>query len=161
MRYPYLIGGLVIVIVAAWWLLGDDPERRVRAAHAELAESLRKPEGEPENGISVLGLRSLEALFAPTCSISGDADGLAGSYTAPELVGLIVRVRGAMATIELRFDEIAIEFPRPDLAVAGFSASLEGIDIEGGRHAETRQVESRMQDFDGVWQFVSFTLSEP
>jgi hypothetical protein len=161
MRYPYLIGGILVLGVGVWWLLGDDPEARVREAHAELAQYLYKSEEESDDGLSVLALRSLETLFAATCSISGDADGLAASYTASELVGVIVRARGAMAAMELRFGEITIEFPQEETAVARFSASLEGMDVEGERHSEARQVESRMRDFDGVWQFVSFTLTEP
>lgn len=161
MRYPYLIAGLLVLVLGVWWLLGGGPEARVRAAHADLAESVSKSEGEAEDGLSVLALRSLETLFAPTCSISGDADGLAGSYTAQELVGVIVRARSVMAVIELTFGEITIDFPQEDIAVARFSASLEGFDLEGEQRSETRQVESRMRDIDGAWQFVSFTLTEP
>ncbi|HUF72970.1 MAG TPA: hypothetical protein VMR74_08740 [Gammaproteobacteria bacterium] len=160
MRYPYLIGVLLITIIGVWWLLGEDPEARVREAHADLVQFLSKSEGDSDGSLSVLQLRALEALFAGTCDVSGDAEGLAGSYSPQELVGLIIRVRSAMTSVELQLGEITIEFPQEDVAVARFSASLDGLDSNGERRVQAREVESRMRDVDGAWQFVSFTLAE-
>ena len=160
MRHSTLIGALALIAIGAWWLLGSDPETRVREAHAELVQALIKSDGDSNEGLSVMRLRGLEALFAATCSIAGDARTPARDYTAQELVGMIVRVRAAMVSVDLQVGEIAIEFPQDDVAVAGFQASFDALDVNDVRHMAVLDVESRMQEIDGTWQFVSFDLTE-
>jgi hypothetical protein len=160
MRPSYLVAALLIVVVGAWWWLGDDPEDRVRAAHSTLEQFLNKSEDEPEGSIPVMQLRGLQGLFAQDCTVFGDAEGLVGSYSADELVGLMVRARGAFRSVALQFDEVAVEFPEEDTAITRFSAALDGVTMTGERLTETREVESRMRDIDGAWQFVSFDLED-
>lgn len=159
MRYSYLIA-FVLLAAGVWWWLGDDPEDRVREAHATLERLLSQTEDDTESSIPVLQIRELQTLFAETCTLTGDAGTFAARYSPQELVGLIVRVRGAVRRVELGFGELAIDFPSDDVAVTSFSASLDGVDLDGEAFRETREVESRMQEVDGAWQFVSFDFAE-
>lgn len=158
MRYSYLIV-LVLLAAGVWWWLGDDPEDHVRDAHATLERLLSKAEDDTDGSIPIMQLRELQRLFAETCSLSGDAGALGGSYSPEALVGLVVRVRGAVRRVELEFGELTIDFPSDDVAVTRFSASLDGLEISGEPLREARQVESRMREVDGDWQFVSFDFA--
>lgn len=165
-RQSYLLAAVLVAVVAIWWLLGDDPEARVRQAHAELADLVSRTQDQSDAGLSVLQLRRLEAMFAASLSVSGDADNLVGNYSPQEIVALVVRAHSAFDRVELRFGEITVEFPEEALAVARFSASLDAVEtagdeVSGDAVTETRAVESRMRDIDGEWQFVSFTLTRP
>lgn len=156
---PLTVAAGLLIVAAAWWLLGNDSAAEVRAAHADLARVLSKS-GEGDDGLSVLQLRSLESMFAEELVVAGDANGLSASYSPEEIVGLIVRVRSVFASVELELGELTVELPAPDRAVATFRAGLSGRESDGELVREARSVVSRMRHVDGDWRFTEFVLSE-
>lgn len=160
LKPSYAIAAALLLAAGAWWLLHDDPEARVREAHMTLADMLRKS-ADSDDGLSILQLRSLEALFAERVVISGDAGRYSTSYTPQEIVSLIVQIRAVFASIEIGFGELAIDLPASDSAVARFSAELDGEEGTTGELVfEARSVESHMRRVDGDWQFSEFVLSD-
>ena len=152
---------LVVVAGASWWLLRDNSEAEVRGAHQELIRILNKS-GEGDEDISVLSARSLQGLFANSSEVSGDVEGLAGTYSPEQLLGLVVRVRSVFEVIDVSITEPVISFPGPDDATAEFSAVLSGQGKLAGFEAlsEARTVTTRMRRTDGDWQFYEFVLVE-
>ena len=154
---------LVAVLAGAWWwLLRDDPEARVRNAHEELIRLVNTA----EEGMTLLNVRALQALFAPTIVVFGDADTLADTYTPEQLVATILGVTGRFDSIDLTISRPAIEkssIAADDEAVSRFSAMLTASSaIEGlAEVAETRRVVSRMRKIDGDWRFAEFSLMKP
>jgi hypothetical protein len=150
---------LVLLAGAIWWLLGDNPEERVRAAHQELAERLSKSEDDGENP-SIRDVLAYQSMFAERVTISGDADDLGGSYAPDDIAALIIRVRTLFDTIELMFSDPVIEFPTEETAVARFTATLTVSptlpDVTDG--TETRNVTSHLQLIEGDWLFSAFEM---
>jgi hypothetical protein len=154
---------LVILVVSggAWWFLYEDDEARVRNSHEQLVRLVSKVEGDPDTP-SVFDIQALRGLFAENCEVSGDADVFVGSYSSETMVARIVQVKGLFASIQLSFDELVIEFPSEDDAVANFSAVLIGRSMVDGVEdvRETRAVTSRMRRVEGDWLFSAFRLRE-
>lgn len=156
---PALLAVLVVAGLAIWWLLGDDPEARVREAHADLAELLSTPD-EPVDGLPLARIRRLESLFAEQCLVTGDADLFAGSHRPQDLVQQVLAVHGALDRVDVSFGEIRILFPDEDTAIARFPAVLTATEVGGETRTESREVESRMQRIDGDWLFAAFDLTD-
>jgi hypothetical protein len=151
----FLVAALLLLAVSGWWLLREDPEAAVRAAHEDLARIIIRSEADPD-GIAVLDLRRLQGIFAPECRVAGDAGMFVGSHSPQELVAMMVAVRGSLRSVSLTVGELAIGFPDQATAVTRFSAELYADDRTGRPVTELRQVETRMQEIDGVWQFAAF-----
>jgi hypothetical protein len=151
----------ILLSVAAWWFLHEDPEAEVRDAHQELTRLLSKTEGEASSTI-IFNARVLQNMFADTCEVTGDAEILAGSYTPEEMVSTIIRVQGLFLSIDLTFHELVIEFPAADDAIVNFTAVLVGrTKMEGEEEAaETREVISRMRKVEDKWLFAEFSLAK-
>jgi hypothetical protein len=153
---------LVVLLVAGslWWVLRDDAEGQIRAAHEQLAGLLNKTEDEG-GAAAILNARALRRLFAEAAQVSGDAQGLAGVYSPEELAGTIVRLRGMFQTIDLTFSELSIAFPDSEDAIVEFTAVLNAAgQIEAVQDvSETRRVTTRMQEVDGTWLFAEFLLT--
>ena len=154
---PNLVFVLIVVIAAFWWLLRDNSEAEVRAAHEELIRLIDKSEND-DGGISVLEVRALQLLFADPSEISGDPEGLSGSYSPEELVRIVLAIRESFETIELTNSEPVISFPADDDGTAEFTATLLASGAEDV--TEQRVVTSRMRRVDGDWQFYRFDLVE-
>ncbi len=143
----------------AWWYFHDDPETEVRDAHQEFALLLSKSEDEASNAM-LLNAFVLQAKFADTCEVSGEAEMFVGSYTPEKMASTIMQVRGMFRGVSLAFDELVIDFPVADEAIVNFTARItvqyrtEGV-AEG---IEMREVVSRMRKIDGKWRFVAFRL---
>ena len=116
---------IVIALAAAWALLGSDPESEVRDAHATLAAALSKS-ADDTAATAVMSARTLESLFAPSATVSGDGGPFARTYTPDEIASTAVRVREAFRSVDLGFGELEISFPTRDEAVTRFSAELVG-----------------------------------
>lgn len=161
MNFRHLFVVFVLVAGVGWWLLHSSPEDRVRTAHEQLAQVISKSEDDGATP-SIRDVRALRSLFAAPVAISGDAEGLDETYSAEEMVSLIIQVRAAFRTIELTLGEPVIEFPGPDTAIARFTAVLnarhDSRDVEP--MTESRSVTSRMQRLDGDWLFSRFELAE-
>ena len=157
---PNLIVLLIVIGTGAWWLLGDDDEAQVRAAHAELVGLLDK--SADEEGISVRRIRALQTLFAANTTVSGAADGLAGSYAPDDIVRIVLAGHERYQRIDLSFTEPVVSFPSQDAATAGFTAVLTAYvnPSEAPELSETRAVTSRMQRVDDDWVFTGFVLAE-
>lgn len=160
MRLPHILLLLALVAALAFWLLRDDSEAQVRQAHADLAEFFFTADEDSTTNLSVLDLRRLQSLFAEDVSVIGEPDDFTASYTRSEIVGLIVDLRGSFVRSELRLQDLGVEFPEPDLAVVRFAATMEAVFRDGDRLLEAMEVESRMRDVDGRWQFFSFEISQ-
>lgn len=160
MNYRNAIVVLILLVAVAWWFLHEDPEAEVRAAHQELTRLLSKAEGEASTS-TLLDARNLQSLFADNCVVTGDAEMFAGSYTSEEMVGTIIRVKGALLRVDLTFHDLEIEFPAADDAIGTFTAVLVGKSMIDGEAeaAEAREVVSRMRKVEGKWRFAEFNLS--
>ncbi len=145
----------------AWWFFHENPAGEVRDAHRELARLVSKSEGEASNAM-LLNAVVLQAKFANTCEVSGQAEIFVGSYTPEELTGTILQVRGLFRSVELVFDDLAIDFPDVDEAIVNFIARItvqyrtEGI----AAATEMREVVSHMRKIEGTWRFVAFRLEK-
>ena len=158
-----LLAGTLLIVLGAVWLLHDDPEARVRAAHETLRELITKEQGESPAGM-LAGMRSLRRLFAEEIVVAGDAGTLAARYTDQELAATVQRIRELFASVELGIDDLEVEFPRPGEAVGRFSATLSarpaGGSSAGGERLEVRRVTSRLIESDGRWRFTAFELED-
>ncbi len=161
MSYKNVLVIFILLSVAAWWFLHEDPEAEVRDAHQELTRLLSKTEGEASSTM-IFNARVLQNMFADTCEVTGDAEILAGSYTPEEMVSTIIRVQGMFLSIDLTFHELVIEFPAADDAIVNFTAVLVGrTKMEGEEEAaETREVISRMRKVEDKWLFAEFSLAK-
>ena len=161
MSYKNVLVIFILLSVAAWWFLHEDPEAEVRDAHQELTRLLSKTEGEASSTM-IFNARVLQNMFADTCEVTGDAEILAGSYTPEEMVSTIIRVQGLFLSIDLTFHELVIEFPAADDAIVNFTAVLVGrTKMEGEEEAaETREVISRMRKVEDKWLFAEFSLAK-
>ena len=161
MSYKNVLVIFILLSVAAWWFLHEDPEAEVRDAHQELTRLLSKTEGEASSTM-IFNARVLQNMFADTCEVTGDAEMLAGSYTPEEMVSTIIRVQGMFLSIDLTFHELVIEFPAADDAIVNFTAVLVGrTKMEGEEEAaETREVISRMRKVEDKWLFAEFSLAK-
>ena len=161
MSYKNVLVIFILLSVAAWWFLHEDPEAEVRDAHQELTRLLSKTEGEASSTM-IFNARVLQNMFADTCEVTGDAEMLAGSYTPEEIVSTIIRVQGMFLSIDLTFHELVIEFPAADDAIVNFTAVLVGqTKMEGEEEAaETREVISRMRKVEDKWLFAEFSLAK-
>jgi len=159
--YKNVLVIFILLSVAAWWFLHEDPEAEVRDAHQELTRLLSKTEGEASSTM-IFNARVLQNMFADTCEVTGDAEILAGSYTPEEMVSTIIRVQGMFLSIDLTFHELVIEFPAADDAIVNFTAVLVGrTKMEGEEEAaETREVISRMRKVEDKWLFAEFSLAK-
>ncbi len=160
MSYKNVLVIFILLSVAAWWFLHEDPEAEVRDAHQELTRLLSKTEGEASS-TTIFNARVLQSMFADTCEVTGDAEILGGSYTPEEMVSTIIRVQGMFLSIDLTFHELVIEFPAADDAIVNFTAVLVGrTKMEGEEEAaETREIISRMRKVEGKWLFAEFRLA--
>ena len=147
---------VALIALVAWWVLRDDDEDRVRAAHAELARLLSKTE-DASTGATLLNARALDDLFAPAAEVTGDAGPLAGTYSPDDVLRTIVQVQTQFRRIDLTFGELAIEFPEADRATVRFSAELVASRPDM-TISEARNVVSRMDNVDGQWLFSRFAL---
>ncbi len=161
MSYKNVLVIFILLSVAAWWFLHEDPEAEVRDAHQELTRLLSKTEGEASSTM-IFNARVLQNMFADTCEVTGDAEMLAGSYTPEEMVSTIIRVQGMFLSIDLTFHELVIELPAADDAIVNFTAVLVGQSLMEGEEkaGETRQVISRMRKVEGKWLFAEFRLAK-
>ena len=161
MNHRYAILILLFVAGAAWWFLQEDPEAQVRNAHETLTQLVSKAEDET-GAPSIFTVQALRGLFAESCEISGDADMLVGTYSSETMVARILQVQALFHSIDLTFNDLVIEFPSADDAIANFSAVLVGRSMIDGEEdvAETRAVTSRMQKVEGDWLFSEFRLTE-
>jgi len=159
--YKNVLVIFILLSVAAWWFLHEDPEAEVRDAHQELTRLLSKTEGEASSTM-IFNARLLQNMFADTCEVTGDVEMLAGSYTPEEMVSTIIRVQGMFLSIDLTFHELVIEFPAADDAIVNFTAVLVGrTKMEGEEEAaETREVISRMRKVEDKWLFAEFSLAK-
>lgn len=148
------------LIVAGWWFLQADPEAEIVSAHQTLARLISKGEDDG-GGPSILETRALQNLFGDTCVVTGDAVTLAGSYAPEEMVRTILGLRARLSSVTLTFNELTVEFPASNEAVATFVAMVEGRSLrESEEHiVERRDVVSRMRQVDGDWRFFEFHLT--
>jgi len=145
--------------VAAWWLLHEDAETKIRRAHEELNVLLNKEEGQASSA-PILNARALRDMFADACSVTGDAEVFTGIYTPEDMVGTIIQVQALFQRIELTFSELEVEFSAADDARVRFSAVLAAQRSAGAQVDEVRDVISRMRKVDGNWLFAEFNLVE-
>ena len=145
--------------VAAWWLLHEDAETKIRRAHEELNLLLNKEEGQASSA-PIFNARTLRDMFADACSVTGDAEVFTGIYTPEDMVGTIIQVQALFQRIELTFSELEVEFSAADDARVRFSAVLAAQRSAGAQVDEVRDVISRMRKVDGNWLFAEFNLVE-
>jgi hypothetical protein len=156
--YQKSIVVLLLVSVAAWWVLHEDSETKIRHAHEALNGLLNKAEGQAAS-TSIFNARALRELFAETCTVTGNARIFVGIYTPEELAATIIQVQGLFETIDLRFGELEVELPAAGDAIARFSAVLIARSATQEQVDERRDVTSRMRKTGGKWLFTEFSLT--
>jgi len=148
---------LLAAAVAALWLvfMRTSEEDRIIDACDALAAAVSKA---PDEGNTALLLksRSLDGLFAAQVKLNVTVYGIGGSYSAEELVSVIMRGRGMFQELNLNFVDITVEVSSEDKAAASFTARFEGRGRAGAATETVRVIQSFLRKIDGDWRFERF-----
>ncbi len=69
MNYKYVLGILILLSAAAWWILHEDPEAEIGDAHVELTRLMSKTEGEASSTTIFMAAETSFSICAAHCAL--------------------------------------------------------------------------------------------
>lgn len=155
-----IIGALLIGIgIGVVLYLFPSEEKKVKKQFRLLSDWVSKDSGESPITMAYK-IKNIGTLFDETCEFNIPAYSFSGTYSREEVSSYASSGRLSFTQLHLKFYDLNILFPTPEMAKVTFTAKVAGKLNRGESINEVHELESFLKKIDKKWLFSKFEVIE-